>query len=110
LIEAVTYRMGAHTSSDDPTRYRLDSALQTWNAKDPIERYRAWLEQQGIIDAGVVTAIADAADSAAQAMRVRLTAVPAPPPGEAIFGHVYSNPPESFLQEREEFEASLEGS
>src|ERR1700737_1494599 len=72
LIEAVTYRMGAHTSSDDPTRYRPDSELQAWNAKDPIARYQAWLEQQGIIDEGTVAAIADAAESAAQAMRTRL--------------------------------------
>ena len=110
LIEAVTYRMGAHTSSDDPTRYRTESELEAWNAKDPIARYRAWLEQQGIIDEGTVAAIADAAESAAQAMRARLTAMPTPPPGEAIFGRVYSNPPESFLREREEFESSLEGS
>src|SRR5438067_2120687 len=110
LIEAVTYRMGAHTSSDDPTRYRTESELEAWNAKDPIARYRAWLEQQGIIDERTVAAIADAAKSAAQAMRARLTAMPAPPPGEAIFGRVYSNPPESFLREREEFESSLEGS
>jgi pyruvate dehydrogenase E1 component alpha subunit len=102
--------MGAHTSSDDPTRYRLDSELQTWNAKDPITRYRAWLEQQGIIDDGVVAAVADAAESAAQAMRARLIALPPPPPGEAIFGRVYSKPPESFLQERADFEASLEDS
>ncbi|HXM76447.1 MAG TPA: thiamine pyrophosphate-dependent enzyme, partial [Thermoanaerobaculia bacterium] len=94
----------------DPTRYRPDSELQAWNAKDPIARYQAWLEQQGIIDEGTVAAIADAADSAAQAMRTRLTAMPVPPPGEAMFGRVYSNPPESFLQEREEFESSLEGS
>src|SRR5438045_4254486 len=47
LIEAMTYRMGAHTSSDDPTRYRLDSELQTWSAKDPIARSRSWLQGQG---------------------------------------------------------------
>src|SRR6266566_5805151 len=110
LIEAITYRMGAHTSSDDPTRYRTESELEAWNAKDPIARYRAWLEQQGTIDEGTVAAIADAAESAAQAMRARLTAMPTPPPGEAIFGRVYSNPPEPFLREREEFESSLEGS
>ena len=50
------------------------------------------------------------AESAAQAMRARLTSLPIPPPGEAIFGRVYSNPPASFLREREEFEASLEDS
>src|ERR1700716_4099300 len=76
LIEAVTYRMGAHTSSDDPTRYRLHTQLQAWNAKDPIARYQAWLVQQGIIDDGTVAAIADAAESAAQAMRARLVAMP----------------------------------
>src|SRR6266851_3905175 len=110
LIEAVTYRMGAHTSSDDPTRYRPESELQAWNAKDPIARYQAWLGQQGIIDEGTVAAIADAAESAAQAMRARLLMLPTPLPGEAIFGRVYSNPPETFLREREEFESSLEGS
>src|SRR5213596_875459 len=56
LIEAMTYRMGAHTSSDDPTRYRTESELEAWNAKDPIARYRAWLEQQGIIDERTVAA------------------------------------------------------
>src|SRR5437899_12213159 len=51
LIEAVTYRMGAHTSSADPTRYRTDSQLEAWNAKDPIARYRARIEQRGRSDA-----------------------------------------------------------
>jgi 2-oxoisovalerate dehydrogenase E1 component alpha subunit len=108
LIEAVTYRMGAHTSSDDPTRYRLDSELQAWNVKDPVARYQAWLLDQGVIDNSIISAIGAAADSAAQAMRARLTTIPAPPPGEAIFGRVYGRPPEPFTREREEFEASLE--
>jgi pyruvate dehydrogenase E1 component alpha subunit len=108
LIEAMTYRMGAHTSSDDPTRYRLNSELETWQAKDPIARYQAWLLDQGVIDQGLIGAIAAEAESAAQAMRARLLSLPPPPPGEAIFGKVYSNPPASFLQQREEFEASLE--
>src|SRR5438876_5159223 len=110
LIEAVTYRMGAHTSSDDPTRYRLDSDLEPWGLRDPITRYQVWLKAQGVIDDGLIAAMAAEAESAAQAMRARLTALPAPPPGEAIFGRVYANPPESFLREREEFESSLEGS
>ena len=45
LIEAYTYRMGAHTSSDDPTRYRIASEVESWKAKDPISRVRAFLEQ-----------------------------------------------------------------
>ena len=48
LIEAVTYRMGPHTTSDDPTRYRDPDELKYWEARDPIARYRAYLEQVGV--------------------------------------------------------------
>ena len=44
LIEAVTYRMGPHTTSDDPTRYRSDEELEYWAARDPIQRYRTYLQ------------------------------------------------------------------
>jgi pyruvate dehydrogenase E1 component alpha subunit len=44
LIEAVTYRMGPHTTSDDPTRYRSDDELAYWRARDPIDRYRVYLQ------------------------------------------------------------------
>jgi 2-oxoisovalerate dehydrogenase E1 component subunit alpha len=108
LIEAVTYRMGAHTSSDDPTRYRLESELQAWAPKDPIPRYAKWLLEQGVLDQGSIDDIAAEAEASALAMRARLATLKAPPPGEAIFGRVYANPPESFRREREEFEASLE--
>lgn len=47
LIEAVTYRMGAHTTSDDPTRYREASEVEAWKAKDPIDRVRLHLEANG---------------------------------------------------------------
>ncbi len=43
LIEAFTYRMGAHTTTDDPTRYRLASELDTWRLRDPIARVRTYL-------------------------------------------------------------------
>ncbi|MBV8927798.1 MAG: pyruvate dehydrogenase (acetyl-transferring) E1 component subunit alpha, partial [Mycobacteriaceae bacterium] len=48
LIEAVTYRMGAHTTSDDPTRYRSQEELDRWAALDPITRYRIYLQGIGI--------------------------------------------------------------
>jgi pyruvate dehydrogenase E1 component alpha subunit len=47
LIEAVTYRMGPHTTSDDPTRYRSPQEVEEWAARDPISRYRAYLESIG---------------------------------------------------------------
>ncbi|ORV13918.1 pyruvate dehydrogenase (acetyl-transferring) E1 component subunit alpha [Mycobacterium celatum] len=48
LIEAVTYRLGPHTTSDDPTRYRSRDELEHWLALDPIPRYRAYLEGRGL--------------------------------------------------------------
>src|SRR5205823_2889697 len=50
LIEAFTYRMGAHTTSDDPTRYRLATELEAWKLKDPLERMKAFLFKQQMAD------------------------------------------------------------
>ena len=54
LIEAFTYRMGAHTTTDDPTRYRLASELEMWKLKDPIERVRAYLVRTGLAEPGIL--------------------------------------------------------
>jgi 2-oxoisovalerate dehydrogenase E1 component alpha subunit len=48
LIEAITYRMGPHTTSDDPTRYRSDDEVAYWATRDPIQRYRTYLQSIGI--------------------------------------------------------------
>lgn len=48
LIEAVTYRMGPHTTSDDPMRYRDPDEVAHWAARDPIQRYRAYLRDAGV--------------------------------------------------------------
>jgi 2-oxoisovalerate dehydrogenase E1 component alpha subunit len=48
LIEAVTYRLGPHTTSDDPTRYRSQDDLDRWTALDPIPRYRIYLQHTGV--------------------------------------------------------------
>src|SRR6266581_3495832 len=50
LIEAFTYRMGAHTTTDDPTRYRLSDDVERWRLKDPIERVRTYLRRNGLAD------------------------------------------------------------
>lgn len=49
LIEAYTYRLGAHTTSDDPTIYRKDEEVEEWRAKDPIKRFEKYLLNEGII-------------------------------------------------------------
>ena len=51
FIEAYTYRMGAHTTSDDPTKYRLADELEHWRARDPLSRVRTYLERTGAADA-----------------------------------------------------------
>src|SRR5207237_57247 len=67
-------------------------------------------EGKAVLGASSAARAAARGESAAQALLPRLPALPAPPPGEALFGRVYANPPASFVQEREEFEASLEDS
>jgi len=108
LIEAMTYRMGPHTTSDDPTRYRSETDLERWNVKDPIPRYREWLQGQGLIDEASLAAITREVETAVEATRNRLKSAPVPAAGAAIFGRVYQHPPDSFLEERQEFESSLE--
>jgi pyruvate dehydrogenase E1 component alpha subunit len=78
LIEAYTYRMGAHTTSDDPTKYRLADELEHWRLKDPIERVRAYLTRSGSGDEAFFADVeAEASDSAAD-LRARCLALPDP--------------------------------
>lgn len=88
LIEAYTYRMGAHTSSDDPTRYRVDAEVEAWKAKDPISRMRAFLTQQQIAGPDFFEAIDEEADKHAIELRERVLAMPDPEP-VSMFDHVY---------------------
>lgn len=110
LIEALTYRMGAHTSSDDPTKYRTDEELAHWAERDPILRFRAFLGQQGIGRTFFDSAEEEAADLAADVRRRTLELVP--PPVTSMFEHVYSEPHPVMEEQRrwlEEYEASFGG-
>jgi pyruvate dehydrogenase E1 component alpha subunit len=89
LIEAFTYRMDAHTTSDDPSRYRLADELELWKLKDPIERLRVQL----VRSLGVQQAFFDEVDAEADALaaRVREFCLNMPKPGpERIFSEVYA--------------------
>jgi pyruvate dehydrogenase E1 component alpha subunit len=90
LIEAYTYRMGAHTSSDDPTRYRIASEVEAWQAKDPILRVRRFLEKQGIADESYFNSVDDEARAQALHLRERVLSMPDPEP-MALFDNVYPN-------------------
>jgi pyruvate dehydrogenase E1 component alpha subunit len=110
MIEALTYRMGAHTSSDDPSKYRTDEELASWAERDPIRRFRVFLEEQGVGQGFFDSADEEAADLAADIRRRTLEL--APPPVASMFQHVYSEPhPVTDEQRRwlEEYEASFGG-
>ncbi|CAN5360871.1 thiamine pyrophosphate-dependent enzyme [soil metagenome] len=88
FIEALTYRIGAHTTSDDPTKYRKDEQLAEWVARDPIIRFEADLRSKGAGD-DFFAEIAQEGDDLAADVRKRTMALGLPPESK-IFDHVYS--------------------
>ncbi|WP_405012355.1 pyruvate dehydrogenase (acetyl-transferring) E1 component subunit alpha [Kitasatospora sp. NBC_01539] len=111
LVEAFTYRMGAHTTSDDPTRYRLAEETEAWKAKDPITRLKAHLDKEGFADEAFFAGVE--AESEALGLRVRegVRSMPDPDP-TLIFDHVYAEPHGLVDEERAEYvayAASFEG-
>ncbi|MGH3774761.1 MAG: pyruvate dehydrogenase (acetyl-transferring) E1 component subunit alpha [Pseudonocardiaceae bacterium] len=102
LIEACTYRMGAHTTSDDPTRYRLATELEEWKLKDPIERVRVHLVREGLAEPEFFQQVAAESDALAARLRDYCTSMPVPGP-ERIFSQVYAEPSPHLKAQREEF-------
>ncbi|MBD8042960.1 pyruvate dehydrogenase (acetyl-transferring) E1 component subunit alpha [Arthrobacter sp. Sa2BUA2] len=100
FIEAVTYRMGPHTTADDPTRYRNPAELLDWQAKDPISRIAALLESEGEFDGAFRAAVDRDADALARELRDACTGMPEPAPMD-VFAHVYSAP-NSWLDRQQE--------
>ncbi|WP_165143209.1 thiamine pyrophosphate-dependent dehydrogenase E1 component subunit alpha [Microbacterium endophyticum] len=89
-IEAVTYRRGAHTTSDDPTKYRTAEEEEAWALRDPILRMRAFLENRGASESFFTDIDAEGDDLAedARARTVALGGIPA----DSMFANVYSEP------------------
>ena len=90
LIEAHTYRIGAHTSSDDPTKYRTDAELDSWIARDPISRMEAFLRNAGAPQSFFDEVHQEAADFASD-IRRRTVDLKNPEPA-SMFNHVYTDP------------------
>lgn len=109
FIEAVTYRMGAHTTSDDPTRYRSRAEEEHWRSRDPIQRLRTHLENEGT-PSDVFDDIEAEAERLGEEVRATCRAL-TPPPAETMFDHVYATPQSQLARERawfEDYEASFE--
>lgn len=106
LIEAYTYRMGAHTTADDPSRYRADEEREAWEAKDPIERLRVHLEKEGLADEAFFASLE--AENEAMGKRVREAIRTMPNPDTmAIFENVYADGHALVDEERAQYAAYL---
>ena len=109
LIEALTYRIGAHTTSDDPSKYRPQEEVDEWKAKDPIIRFEKFLRRQGIGD-DFFEQVAEDGEALAKEIREATFSL-ADPPREHIFENVYTDPHPVIEAQRKwlsDYENSLE--
>jgi 2-oxoisovalerate dehydrogenase E1 component alpha subunit len=102
FIEAYTYRMGAHTTSDDPTKYRVSAEVEVWKHRDPIERLKSYLVHTAKADQEFFDAVDAEADELAAGVREGCLAMP-DPTGDSMFDHVYVEEHPVVEAERREF-------
>ena len=107
LVEAYTYRMGAHTTTDDPTRYRLSSDVEHWKLKDPIQRVRVYLTRNGLVDQDFFDEIDAEAEKLGEHLREGCKALPEPRILD-IFDYVYAEQTEELAQQKAGFAAYLD--
>jgi 2-oxoisovalerate dehydrogenase E1 component alpha subunit len=101
LIEALTYRIGAHSTADDPSRYRDTAEVEGARGFDPITRFRTWMLQTGHADDALVAGFDQEAEAFSLEVRASLIAQEAPP-AEWAFDWVYAEPPSPFMDQRTE--------
>jgi 2-oxoisovalerate dehydrogenase E1 component alpha subunit len=106
LIEALTYRIEAHTNADDASRYRTDAEVAEWLARDPIDRLQKYLLAQGILDQAEMDAVAGAAEAGAERLRVAMHADPVLNPAD-LFAHVYAEPTANLRRQDAQLTAEL---
>ncbi|MHA3949012.1 pyruvate dehydrogenase (acetyl-transferring) E1 component subunit alpha [Cellulomonas bogoriensis] len=99
FVEAYTYRMGAHTTSDDPTRYRSAAEEEHWRRRDPIDRFTTFLRSEGLLTEEHTDALAAEAEALAVRLREQVRAMDAPPTS-SMFDDVYATPHSDVERER----------
>ncbi|GAA3894984.1 pyruvate dehydrogenase (acetyl-transferring) E1 component subunit alpha [Leifsonia kafniensis] len=107
FIEAVTYRMGPHTTADDPTRYRDAVELAEWADRDPILRVQRMLDAAGAFTPEFERQVASTADRVAAELRAGCVAMPDPKP-LALFDNVYVTPQATLQRQRDDYAAYLD--
>ncbi len=105
-IEAVTYRMGPHTTSDDPTRYVDPIDRESWAAKDPIARFEAYLDGQGVLTEEARASVAARADEVAREFRAGCLGLENPAP-LSVFDHVYATANPELARQKSQYAAYL---
>ncbi|MFJ8954039.1 MULTISPECIES: pyruvate dehydrogenase (acetyl-transferring) E1 component subunit alpha [unclassified Streptomyces] len=112
LVEAVTYRMDAHTNADDATRYRTDAEVEMWRAHDPVLLLERELTGRGLIDEDGIRAVRDGAEEQAAELRARMNQDPTLDPMD-LFGDVYAEQTPQLREQaallRAELDAEAEG-
>ncbi|MGW8567003.1 pyruvate dehydrogenase (acetyl-transferring) E1 component subunit alpha [Isoptericola sp. NPDC055881] len=103
FVEAYTYRMGAHTTSDDPTRYRARAEEDYWARRDPIERLATLLRAEDAWDDAWAADLDREADALGERLRTEVRELGAPPTS-TMFEHVYATEHAQVTTEREWFE------
>ncbi|MBX3273223.1 MAG: 3-methyl-2-oxobutanoate dehydrogenase [Sandaracinaceae bacterium] len=105
FVECLTYRIGPHSSSDDPTRYRKTEEVEAWAAKDPIARFERYLRKAELLDDARRDAILASLE---EEIAAAIEAVEdlGPPPRESMFDDVYAALPPNLAAQRDEL-ASL---
>ena len=107
LIEAITYRIGPHSTADDAARYRDDADVERWRTLDPLERYARYLRASGAADDGFLRRVED--DAAVRVRAIREAVISAPRPSSAeLFANVYADPPASLDRQRRDAGRSIE--
>jgi len=107
LVEAVTYRKGSHTTSDDPTKYRTTEEEQLWDQRDPMKRLSAWLVAEGLWSAEQESSLIE--DYKKEIDRIFIEAENYPPyPLEDVFKYMYAEMPMDLKKQQVEHEKYLQ--
>jgi 2-oxoisovalerate dehydrogenase E1 component alpha subunit len=106
LIEAITYRIEAHTNADDATRYRDRGEVESWLARDPLTRLRQHLTGRGLLDEAAIAALDAEAETEAAALRQRMNVDTVQDPAE-LFRYVYAEQTPALGRQQQELAREL---
>ncbi|KUL35977.1 pyruvate dehydrogenase (acetyl-transferring) E1 component subunit alpha [Streptomyces sp. NRRL F-4489] len=107
LVEAVTYRLDAHTNADDATRYRTEAEVETWRAHDPIALMERELTDRGLLTDAFAAATRESAEQLAAALRDRMHTDPPLDP-MALFDHVFARQTGQLRDQADRLRAELD--